>query len=700
MKSNQEKKYKTNKTSQLLDTKSVGENVTLQDKIESADSKREQPKTSTTIQMAQNEQTTIPIAKRPSRIPLPRQRSISKMEPKSPVTTCVSKIPIKTSKNIEKPDESIQQTGKGKELPLEKGSVSKSPNDEGSSSTNIPPSEFKEPQHDNNSRRRKLAAINRSSFDSTTSSKQLSYTKSLDNDSESSVSDSNVEELLDPSTDQDSYEDFEDYEEVLESNTEDYEEFENRKSKVSKELNINLSQISEKVNRLTNNLIESPAKYSIEETCESEEYSSDGEPIETQEVEYFEDDFEEEDEIIPGTKKDSFVKEPNNLELMERQARRFLAEGQVTNYQQAELAVSLMALKFSAEEALEAVKDCHSLDAAIAFLQQDCELCAGKYPMKQIVSMLKCTHRCCQECAKNYFTVQITDRSIMDSVSEETRDRTLMQDPHFKWCVQCSSGFIAHPRQKRLICPDCKSVTCASCRRPWEKQHEGITCEKFAEWKDGNDPESQASAVAKHLAENGIDCPKCKFRYSLAKGGCMHFTCTQCKHEFCNGCGKPFMMGAKCVISQYCAKLGLHAHHPRNCLFYLRDKEPQELQRLLRENNIPFDTEIASRGESSSGVQKCLIPLQKETPAGLIDSVCNNEVSPGQASLCRNHYIEYLCQLIRKNKIDPIEMLNADDLETVVRRAAKKLPPNCFGTPRDMYRLRLKQIIMDQIPLE
>lgn len=97
--------------------------------------------------------------------------------------------------------------------------------------------------------------------------------------------------------------------------------------------------------------------------------------------------------------------------------------------------------------------------------------------------MLKCTHRCCQECAKNYFTVQITDRSIMDctcpfckqpeltssnfneddisdyfgnldillkGILDETvhelfqrklRDRTLMQDPHFKWCVQVSINF-------------------------------------------------------------------------------------------------------------------------------------------------------------------------------------------------------------------------------------------------------------------
>lgn len=116
----------------------------------------------------------------------------------------------------------------------------------------------------------------------------------------------------------------------------------------------------------------------------------------------------------------------------------------------------------------------------------------------------------------------------------------------------------------------------------WEKQHEGITCNQFTEWKELNDPDHQAEGVAKHLQLNGIDCPKCKFRYALARGGCMHFTCIQCKFEFCYGCNKPFMMGAKCTVSSYCARLGLHSHHPRNCLFYLRDKEPHELQTLLK----------------------------------------------------------------------------------------------------------------------
>jgi E3 ubiquitin-protein ligase RNF31 len=29
------------------------------------------------------------------------------------------------------------------------------------------------------------------------------------------------------------------------------------------------------------------------------------------------------------------------------------------------------------------------------------------------------------------------------------------------------------------------------------------------------------------MEEHGIECPACKFKYALTKGGCMHFTCSQ-----------------------------------------------------------------------------------------------------------------------------------------------------------------------------
>ena len=92
----------------------------------------------------------------------------------------------------------------------------------------------------------------------------------------------------------------------------------------------------------------------------------------------------------------------------------------------------------------------------------------------------------------------------------------------------------------------------------------------------------------------------------------------QCKYEFCIGCNRPFKLGTKCGRDPGCAKLGLHAHHPRNCLFYLRcllpvflprikpllylscphkttdqpadlrDKEPADLQKLLKKNKVEY----------------------------------------------------------------------------------------------------------------
>ena len=55
-------------------------------------------------------------------------------------------------------------------------------------------------------------------------------------------------------------------------------------------------------------------------------------------------------------------------------------------------------------------------------------------------------------------------------------------------------------------------------------------------------------------------------------------------------------MGSKCGKTELCSRLGLHAHHPRNCLFYLRDKEPKQLQQLLKVG--PHLTEDAGNADS------------------------------------------------------------------------------------------------------
>uniref|UniRef100_A0A182PJP2 Uncharacterized protein n=1 Tax=Anopheles epiroticus TaxID=199890 RepID=A0A182PJP2_9DIPT len=482
--------------------------------------------------------------------------------------------------------------------------------------------------------------------------------------------------------------------------------------------------------RDTTYLCEKLLKKKYRETCFSDEYQTTDDEDESRMT-----ITESERTIIK-----SLVKpyEPNS-EPPEVQAKQLLEDGLVQTLAQAELAVQLIELRYARDNAIWASTQCHTIDEAKDLLQKECELCLGVFPMNEIVSMLKCTHTCCLECAKEYFTQEITNRSITncncpyckepdlngpdvteddvleyfsnldillknivddevhDLFQRKIRDRTLTKDPNFKWCVHCSSGFFARPKQRRLVCPDCGSITCASCRKPWESQHEGLTCEKFAEWKEANDPELQAEGVQRHLQTHGISCPNCKFRYSLARGGCMHFTCTQCKFEFCYGCNKPFMMGAKCNVSPYCAKLGLHAHHPRNCLFYLRDKEPRDLQNLLLMNNVQFDIEPSEQmkqelANGESTIMKCPIPLQKETPAGLMDMICSADVPENHAGLCRPHYVEYLSFLVTHNNIDPINLLNADDLESIVRRANKRMPPRPYGMVDGIYREYLLQV--------
>lgn len=64
--------------------------------------------------------------------------------------------------------------------------------------------------------------------------------------------------------------------------------------------------------------------------------------------------------------------------------RRLLAEGRSGTYEKAELAAHLLNLNFNESDSVQAAEECSSIYTAIHFLQQDCELCAEKYPMKKV----------------------------------------------------------------------------------------------------------------------------------------------------------------------------------------------------------------------------------------------------------------------------------------------------------------------------
>lgn len=428
--------------------------------------------------------------------------------------------------------------------------------------------------------------------------------------------------------------------------------------------------------------------------------------------------------------------DPETLKF-ERQVRRYLAEGKVKSYQEGELVVKLLEQEYGEEEVFLVIQEVTTLEEALAKLRQECELCAGVMTLQQVVKLPSCDHCCCQECAKNFFTLVVSDQNISQAVcpfcrepsnladdddaaltyyakldlllkgileqdtydlfQRKLRDRTLMKDPNFKWCYKCPFGFLADPKNKKLVCPDCRAMSCARCLVPWEPQHEGVSCQDFARWKEENNPDNQAAGVEAHLAEHGISCPACNFRYTLTKGGCMHFTCTQCKFEFCIGCNKPFKLGTKCGREPGCAKLGLHAHHPRNCLFYLRDKEPQDLQRLLKKNNVEYLTQPRD-GEHSN--RACRVQVQKETDNGLEDGVCGEVTPVGHAGYCRTHYVEYLCGLVIRAKLEVVSLMELGEVQAIFTRAGKFIPRQRPGEYEFKYLKRLAQMVEEEVPLD
>jgi len=92
--------------------------------------------------------------------------------------------------------------------------------------------------------------------------------------------------------------------------------------------------------------------------------------------------------------------------------------------------------------------------------------------------------------------------------------------------------------------------------------------------------------------------------------------------------------------------------------------------------------------------------LQKETEKGLKDDICGEPQIDGPTGLCRLHYIEYLVNLIVKNKLDPVVAMDVKDLALELERNKLKTPENMPYENEDQYKAKLKKMVSDAIPLE
>ncbi|XP_029935669.1 E3 ubiquitin-protein ligase RNF31-like [Myripristis murdjan] len=381
----------------------------------------------------------------------------------------------------------------------------------------------------------------------------------------------------------------------------------------------------------------------------------------------------------------------------QRMCRRLLALYNLPSWGRCELALSLLQepdITYTLEDVVQAVKESHNRDFIRRLLNNECPCCLSIFPCSKMQSLTSCQCSVCHECFSQHFTIAVRDKHIRDMVCpvcagpdindpeqldsyfsildiqlrdclepdvydlyhKKLTEHTLMKDPKFLWCCHCISGFIYDGNQLKVTCPSCRKSFCAQCKKPWEPQHQDVSCEQFQQWKRENDPEYQRQGLAGYLRDNGITCPHCRFQYALSKGGCMHFSCSQCRYQFCSGCNNPFHKTA-CKTAQ-CKLTGLHAHHPRDCLFYLRDWEPARLQELLQRNTVEFNMDPPNGTQTDT----CGVMEQKDEGGQQTDSPCGIKTQPGQAGLCEKHYKEYLVSLINAHSLDPAPLYDAQEL--------------------------------------
>ncbi|XP_019110054.2 E3 ubiquitin-protein ligase RNF31 [Larimichthys crocea] len=389
----------------------------------------------------------------------------------------------------------------------------------------------------------------------------------------------------------------------------------------------------------------------------------------------------------------------------QRMCRRLLALYDLPSWGRCELVLSLLQepdVTYSLEDVVQAAKESHDKDFIRRLLNNECPCCFSIFPRSKMQSLTSCQCSVCHECFAMHFTVAVRDKHIRDMVCPVCREpdindpeqldsyfstlaiqlheclepdvydlfhkklteHALMKDPKFLWCCHCTSGFIneINENQLKVTCLSCHKSFCAQCKKPWESQHQVLSCEQFQQWKRDNDPEYQRQGLAGYLRDNGITCPHCRFQYALTKGGCMHFSCSQCRYQFCSGCNNSYHKTA--CKTPPCSYTGLHAHHPRDCLFYLRDWEPARLQELLKMKGVEFNTDPSAGTQTDS----CRVMEQKDEEGLQVDSPCGIQTKPGQAGLCEKHYREYLVSLINAHSLDPALLYDAHELTRACER--------------------------------
>ncbi|CAL8313607.1 uncharacterized protein si:dkey-181m9.8 isoform X1 [Gadus morhua] len=403
--------------------------------------------------------------------------------------------------------------------------------------------------------------------------------------------------------------------------------------------------------------------------------------------------------------------------------------------------MTLQSQNFQPLDVLEAVKLNKDLPSALKYLSHTCPICEEQVTFSKIIAMTHCPCAFCEDCFKAYFTTAIKEKTIdklvcplcsrpdtrgkqgmEDAVDyfnlldtqirhylepqshelfqKKLRDRALQDMPNFRWCAHCSFGMLHEADRLRMDCPNCRKSTCSRCKSPWIPEHQGVSCEDFKRWQLQFDPNNlQSLELDSALLRNKIECPNCQLVFYLSKGGCLHFSCSQCQHEFCGSCSQPFILGSNCLFSKDCSSRGLHAHHPRNCLYHLRDWTAARLQLLLQCYKVPpswlVPDPTGPPQSSSPGV--CWV-LEVPDDSSSREEPCGRPALPEHSGVCGLHHKERLVEVVRRAGLDPATLYGRAELEAELKRWYVTVAPRAEGEAEQQYLQRLRKSLT-RIPL-
>ncbi|TKS79213.1 E3 ubiquitin-protein ligase RNF31 [Collichthys lucidus] len=408
---------------------------------------------------------------------------------------------------------------------------------------------------------------------------------------------------------------------------------------------------------------------------------------------------------------------------------------------QAAIFLSLMTMEgrsFSPCDVIEAVQLNRDFPSALKFLTHSCPICQEQVTFSKIVTMTHCSCFLCQTCFKTFFSAAIKEKSVDQLVcpqcgrpevrgqggmeefmdyfnlldtqirhflppqihelfQRKLRDKALQDMPNFRWCAHCSFGMLHEADRLRMDCPSCKKSTCSQCRSPWFPQHQGLSCHQFRVWQQQNQPGHHKTTL---LSYNSIECPNCQFVFGLSKGGCLHFTCTQCQHQFCGGCSQAFTPGSACGFSADCGTKGLHAHHPRDCLYHLRDWTVARLHLLLQYCRVSPAWLESANGSSpdTSRTGVCLV-LELRDDGSRWEEPCGRQAPPEYRGYCQLHYKECLVELINRCRADPAVLFSPAEMMAELQRWHVAVPTRKPEEPEPLYVHRLRMTLTNSVPL-